>query len=1295
MVEDGLSQGTILSMYQDTRGFLWLGTEDGLNRFDGYEFVHYGHQSNLNGRSVHAITESKNGDLWVGTNDALNVLKKNSESFHSYTHINTPTLANSNIQSLLFDDEQTLWIGTEQGLYKKQVDGGIEKVIPQPPIMNFATLHIISITKIRPKTLWLGTSRGVIEYDIKQNQTKIIQLNNNPTPPKIRAIFKNSKDDIWVATYGSGLFQVTQKNQLINHYKSPEIIENKIFDIAEDSKGRMWFGMDSKGVEIFEYDKGFHLLTHDPVDGQSLSGNAIESIISSNTGDIWVGTTRTGLNQHRLITENFIHMKNRANDPLKLLGNDVRAMGVDSHDRLWMGVYGEGWTILDTAKQTTYYLTQKDGLKGVHQQAMTVDGDNFVWTFSEVGMTKIKVKDLQVVESFTRDNSQLIGGDIIAAQKDNNGNLWLGHWGLGLSKFNIKNNTFTNYQQDNSDLPSNVISNLILSPTGELWISTQKGLTQFIPSTGKFNNYPLFEDGRNHYFHDMLLADNGLMWLSTSNGIRRFDTLTKTYLPQKPQEVLREEVIYKLLTDQQNYFWASSNKGIFRLNEDLSLGVNFHTEDGIQGKEFNGGVGVNLPNGVLAFGGVNGASIFKPNGILANKNKIEFSKLLIQRESVTELKTFNTNVDHLDLPSDTLSVAISLSVLGFDSASKIRYRYRKAGSNWIAINNNQVTIPITHFGSDLYEFSSTDSFGEWLPSKSSLVISVPTPWYSHTIMLLLYLLASLLLLFFLYKLRIQKLNNKSKELEFKVQKRTAELARSHKQISYQAEKLRLAAEQKTQLYETISHELRTPITLIMGPAKQLSEQVNDKTLSSTAKLIERNSTRLNRLVNQLLDLSRSESITYNAINSHIDLSVIIRQLLELFKPYASDAGISLSLDCQENLMVTMNYDDADKMLSNLISNAIKYSQSGDTISISMTKVNHMVTIQVTDTGIGIAHKHLDNIFTRFYRVNAEQTATIEGSGIGLSIVKSIVDKANGIIKVTSQLNVGTTFTIELPLFDSKTKPQQLKVSPDESNNLIKAQETNIQQDKPHLLLIDDNDDILTYVSSLLVNSYKISTAKNGEKGIEMAKANIPDIIISDIMMPGISGLALLETLKNDELTNHIPIVMLTAKGGSKIEGLKLRADDYIAKPFSPEELSFRLRNLLAARDKIKEKFAHEFINQASDAPKTIGIKSTFIDKLDNIIAQHYQNSSFSVSELAKEAAVGERQLLRKIKAETNMGAKEYIRVFRLQKSATLLQLGKTASFTSTEVGFSSLAYFSSCFKAFYGETPSQFASRKP
>ncbi len=1291
LVEDGLSQGSILSMHQDKKGFLWLGTEDGLNRFDGYEFYQY-RAKGLHGRNIKAIASDNDGNLWVGTTDGLNVMLAGEETFVHFTSENTISLTNDNITKIFLSSSGTLWVGSEDGLFAIKMNQIDNQISIEATKINDKPLNVGAIEEVRPNILWVGSRVGIIEFNTENMHSKVIKAKKANQQLDVMRIFKTSNNEIWVASYWRGIYKYNSKGEELAHYttkSSPAIVQDSVYDFAEDNLGRIWVGFSYLGVMIFE-DNDFHLLTNDSSNPESLSADAIETLLKDKDGNMWVGTTRAGLNRHRLITETFSHLRKSSNEPMSLLSKDIRALLVDNENKLWVGNAGKGISILDFKNSNALYITSEDGLAGINIDTIIQGSEHYIWAGSNAGLTKINPESNKVEAVYTMKNSGLKYGQIANIIDDFRGFLWISHWGAGLSKFNKNTGQAMLYQAKDGAIPSNIITDFTLDSTDTLWLTSSAGLSEYLPKSNTFKTYQLHPTGKQHYFESMTLEADGFMWLPSQNGLYAFDVKNKKYVDLALPSILKNESVHEVSKDLNGNYWASTNNGLIRFQKNNSDFIQFQSRHGLQSNEFNGGASAKFNDGKLAFGGVNGVSIFMPDDVAKIASSIRITGIRLDTKAEGASKNYKNNIPKkLLLLPDTLSLSVSFSSLNFSHPSDTKYSYRILGidKSWVPTKENTVTIPQLASGKYQLEIKATNTFGEWENNIAALEFEFLPPWYKHKLAYLMYFLLCLSLLYAIYRLKVSSIRKYSVELETLVNQRTKELSDKNTQFEKQANALATAIKDKTRLYETVSHELRTPITLILGPIQQLRKKITDKELIATTTLIERNALRLNRLTNQLLDLSRSEAVMTEVIGK-TDISALAKSIASSFKPYSVDANIDLISRYDNDLYVNINHEDMEKVISNLLSNAIKYNKQHGSVTLDIKKKEGSVIITVADTGVGINHQHLSEIFTRFYRVDSEQSTTIEGCGIGLSIVKSIIEKANGTIDVKSEAGEGTTFTLTLPICNEKNHERQtvaaVKLTEAEDNNL------RLNSNTPQLLLIDDNEDMLTYLSSVLSDNYKITTASNGQEGIKVARAIIPDIIISDVMMPGIDGLELLDTLKSDELTNHIPIILLTAKGSnkSKIEGLKLRADDYISKPFTEDELSLRLRNILDAKDILKKKLSAELMLE----PQSLVIKEkpAFIVKLDNIIEKRYQDSSFSVAELAIEAAVGERQLLRKLKATADVGAKEYIRSYRLKKAAELLHQGNTATIVATEVGFSSSAYFSSCFKAFYGLTPSQY-----
>lgn len=1289
--KDGLPSNNIFSLGVSPNGKLFVGTSTGAVVFNGGRFEAVsmlGNNNSFAGGKIESIIPISNGDVWFGSGgDGISILKSNNEL--AYLPMKS---SNNRIRGLFEDSKGNIWIGTDYGLnlYNPKT-----KTIKTFSVEGGLSHHWVrQIIEDSEGFIWVGTwGGGLNKIHPNTHEIKIYKHSrsneNTLSHDIIYSLFIDSQGTVWAGTYGTSINSYNQICDCFNRH--PDNFEpvsnnnvNYVYSFYESSDGAMFATTGTGVYRVNSHNTSKELNLVAPFD-TSISNRVVTSSAITPDGTLWLGTSSTGLVSIPPQGYSFVNQSRRSSN----------AKGVQGQGVLSVSYINSRYVISSSTGIAEYKLASDDSLNFIKTISDDIEGhtilkasDDSLWVASgRQGIHRKKNIDSGNFEElsfwlFNRDDESIF--DIEVDDK----HIWVTSWLSGVLAFNIKTEEKRMFKLPNNTQPK---INAIKILNGDVWVGALDGLYRVNQQKGVLEQFLInVEDEHNHLNHIYDISGVGDdLWLATETGVFKFGIQTKEFTKVSPANT--NKISQSIALGPDGYLWSTFGSGVIKIN---SVSSEFELFDGDYFTDriaFMGNSILSQENGFMLIGGYDGLLSFNVNDIYQDNFKHE-----IFIENISSDEEMNRTANEIEFSGKVNNLKLTFSTNETRTPKSLSYQYRilETKKEWTQLSiNSELYIPYLSYGEYTTQVRVVNGFGNASEPFELKIIIHPPLWLSK-IAWWFYVVAIITTGILFYKLRIRHLKMRGNLLECKISERTNELSIQNKIIKRQAEELQLGASQKTQLYETISHELRTPITLIMGPAKQLTEQLSDKKLSATARLIERNATRLNRLVNQLLDLSRSESKIIKASGNSVDLCKVVRGLVESFKPYAFDAGVSLSVDCHGEIIVLIGRDDAEKMISNLLSNAVKYSRFGDTVLIIVSQKNNIATIKVVDTGIGMKNEHLDEIFTRFYRVNAEQTATVEGSGIGLSIVKSIVDGANGKINVNSKVSAGTTFTIELPLNESSKANPNLSFSEAENKEPDEDIEIANSADKPHLLLVDDNEDILSYVSSLLHSNYLITTAKDGESGIEKARGIIPDIIVSDIMMPGIGGLELLETLKSDELTNHIPIVMLTAKGGSKIDGLMLRADDYIAKPFDENELLLKLRNLLDARDIIKQKFVIEYINESNDESDILQLKSPFITKLETIIEQHYQNSSFSVAELAIEAAVGERQLLRKLKAESDMGAKEYIRTFRLKKAAKLMMSGNTASFTANEVGFSSQAYFSSCFKAFYNQTPSQFASNK-
>jgi len=1302
-VDDGLSQGTIIALFQDQQGYIWMGTEDGLNRFDGYDFVTYSPsypERNLVGRKVNTITADLQGNLWVGTNNGISWLPANSETFIPITVSNSTALTNNIINILLASNSHKMWIGTNDGLFYADQNNQIQRFklnLKQQPA-------ILSLLQFSPNKLWIGTIKGVFELLISTGNTQLLQVDINKEVNQsliASKLYQGSQSGIWLGTRGNGLYHyLAQRGQFI-HYDSttsPAFPENTVYAMAEDNKGRLWLDSDSHGAILYHKNDTFEMIKHDVLDPKSISNNSIGAIFRDREGNMWVGTNRGGINLHRPITEYFSHIKESVSSVNGLLGNDTRALAVDHKQQLWVGIAGHGLSVYSRSYGILKHITPAEGLKGVEVYTITVDNQGWIWVGTESALNKIDPDSLTVVKFYEpkrADGTRLV---IISIDDDNQGSLWLTHQWQGASRFNKHTGQSTYYNSDNRQPFTSYISDVFVDNKNNVWLTGDKGLLLYRPETDSFESFPLKPHRKelnnlDFQFSGLYGDSQGRLWLSENNGVYLFDIQTRQQIQMTLPQFLTNETIYDIQQDINGRFWATSNKGLVTFIQGQTDFRLFVSSDGIQSNEFNAGAATSFNNGMLAFGGINGTTYFQPEELPSIKAKLTISS--IEAHSVQPPFKFTRFIDtssSFQLTHDYAWFSLAFANLSFEHPKKNHFAYRILGlsENWVDIGNtNKITIPSLPSGNYQFELAIKDQNHNWNPTGAGLEIKVLYPWYQTPVAYVCYAILFLSGIYSLYLIKSLRIRKHSEILRKEVKQRTQTIVAKNIEINKHAQALVRAAEEKNELIENLSHELRTPITLILGPVRQLGGKVEDPKLKDRLQLIERNTLRLNRLVNQLLDLSNSQSIK-STKQSHSNISQQAIELALNFQPYALNGGISLETRIVEHLYVPYSNEELEQILSNLLSNAIKYNQADGHILLEICKQQDTVVLTVKDTGIGMEAKHLEAIFKRFYRVDAEQTTSIEGSGVGLNIVKNIILQHKDDISLISEPGKGTTFTLKLGLTKASVDREKL-VKPLAMDIAFVSSEDDQRQT---LLIIDDNKDMLGYLSSLFAEHYQVQIESDSLKGLELARTTIPDIIISDVMMPNLTGMELLKTLKNDELTNHIPIILLTAKGSekSRIQGLSLHADAYLSKPFNEDEIFLCIRNLLETRDILKKRYAAELLNSSKSAPEKP--RSKFINKLNSVIDKHYSDPNFSVTLLSVEMALSERQLLRKLKAITDSNVKEYIRTFRLKKAAEMLAEGATPSNVALDIGFSSLHYFSTCFKAHYGRPPSHFQGAK-
>ena len=1355
--ENGLSEGSDYCILQDRKGFLWIGTADGLNRYDGYEFKIFrnipGDSNSISNSQVLSILEDRAGTLWIGTDGGgLNKFNRDKENFTRYMHNpnDSTSLSNNAVWSIYEDRAGTIWIGTFAGGINK-LDRNKNKFIryiynPEDPgSLSFNT--VISFCEDSKGNLWIGTLGGGLNKLSMAERNNInpdfIHFRHDPndsrslSSDRVTRILEDKNGIIWVGTLGEGLDQLNwidekEKQASFLHYKykaddPASIGGNEIVQIYEDRDGQVWIGTWGGGLNklIPGKDKNsptsFKTFTHDANDPRSLSGNIVYTIYEDNSGLLWVGSWAKGFNKFNKKKKLFKHYKHVPNSPSSLSVNSVLDIYEDRSGILWIGTFDGGLNRFDrkTEKFKHYRNNANDpfsiGDDGIYSIFEDKSGMLWIGTFNG-GLNMLNPK----TENFTRyqhnpGNPKSISSNFVNnICEDKDGNLWIGTFGAGLNRFDRITGEFTHYRhiQDNSkSLSGDNIELLYLDKSGELWIGTHSGLNRYDRKNDNFTRHHYDPNNpsslSNNYVFCIHEDKKGRFWIGTNGGgLNKYDTETGKFFNYRMSNGLPNDVIYGILEGDNGNLWLSTNDGLSKFNPDAETFRNYDERDGLQSKGFNSYSYCKSRTGELLFGGPNGLNIFHPDSIKDNEHipSVVLTNFLLYNEPVaigfdsaynrTILKKSITEADQIELSYEDKVLSFEFSALDFHVPWKNKYAYIMEGfeNDWNYTDANRRFASYTNLDPGEYTFrvKGSNNDGIWNEAGTSIKVIILPPWWSTSWAYIIYSVSIISIIYLTWKLQLKRIRIKH----------------DYEMSRFEAEKMHEVDEMKNRFFANISHEFRTPLTLISGPAEDLIDETENYRIKEKAEIIKRNAARLNILVNQLLDISKLEAGKMKLETTELDIIPIIKGLVLSFASFAERKNISLKFSSPEtHLNVFIDREKITKIITNLLSNALKFTHHGGMVEVSIEKLPDRVKIDVMDNGIGIPASRMDRIFDRFFQVDGGHTRENEGTGIGLALTKELVELHKGRIMVDSREDCGSTFTVTLPLgkhhysedeiCGPKAKLHEITLEEntclevDDNETVKKNMTILLETGKPLILVVEDNPDVRKYIIDHLEKEFRIIEAADGDSGLHEAVKHFPDLIISDIMMPKMDGLEFCKKVKEDERTSHIPVILLTAKAADqdKLGGFQSGADDYIMKPFDTKLLKARIRNLIENRRRLQEKFHSE----GYIIPKEFNsLDEVFLKRILNVIDEHISDENFNIEMLSKESAMSREQIYKKLVALTGKSPVLFLRSIRLAKSRIMLKERRgTISEISYLVGFSSPAYFTKCFKEEFGYSPSE------
>ncbi|MDR1632267.1 MAG: response regulator [Dysgonamonadaceae bacterium] len=1285
-LKDGLSQITVLAICQDSHGYLWFGTRNGLNKFNGYTFEKYYHDAqndnSLTDNYIHCLVEDNDGNLWIGTNNGLSKMDLSTNKITQYfaEDGNDKSLSNNMIYALCKDENGDVWIGTINGLnvYDKKTDTFKHYFLDEKLRDN--AMYTMCC---RDGTLFMGTYQGVIAGNFKNGE----KSKHYPNPNHVRSICVDDNKKLWIGTQDKGLF-IENEDGFVNITAENGLSNNYVRSIVASPDGKQMLIGTSNGLNVIDLESlkiTMQYKNYDNDDGV-LSHFSIQSMFFDPQNTLWVGTYAGGVNYCSTFGARFRYF-NPAEKTDQMTG--VIGQSVETTGYLYFATEGGG--LLEMNKQTgafrTYLLFPdenaypKNILKSVY-----LDG-NRILCGTNLGVIysfDLKSKRFSLFHDFkSQIGIYYIGrnleNEIIVGCVDPIGMVIIKD-GNVQPDFPLKDGKSIAFR--NMRCFSEIEKNIFLIGTRNdglfLYDRNTFDMQQFTTQYFAEKKYALPEN----YITTLFRDSRNRIWIGTfGGGFCLFDLTTKYFTNFNVSDGLHNNNVCAIVEDNNGHLWISAISGISDFNPADRSFRNYTYSNGIKVNEFTPHTGMKTSDGQIIFSGNNGFVMFNPNEISYNPTApaILLENLFINNSKVEigskTLPKALSEQKEIVLKYNQTNFSIEYVALNFIFSNKNKYAYKMEGfdAEWNEVGTRRMAY-YTNIPSGAYIFKvkAANNDGVWSDTAVEMVIKVlPPPWKSGWAYLLYFIvLASIL--YFIYQYFAEK---KRFENELKIQQ-----AEAKAQQEFNAERSRL--------FTNFSHELRAPLTLIISPLNDLSEHSGNLTQEQTGKIaiMKNNAQRLLRLVNNLMDFRKNESGMLKPKLVKSDFVAFAREMTLNFKEMATSREIDFRFNTDvKEIFMSFDKNLMEKVFFNFLSNAFKNTPDGGEVAVSLF-VPHpgAIRFEIRDSGVGVPEPELEKIFQPFYQV-AQNEYSASGTGLGLSLSKSIIEMHSGKVWAENNEDRGATFQCILPTD---------KTGSDENDYTKCSNIAETGTKKKHVILVvEDNFDVRDYIVSHLNTAYNVIQASNGEEACEKAVNHLPDLIISDVVMPRMDGITMAQTLKNDIRTGHIPIILLTAKvlPEDQTEGYNIGADDYIVKPFNSSVLLARVKNLLAVREKLKEIYGKRF------SIENFGIETTsaderFIQKLYEVMDKNISNPDFKLDEFSREIGMSKANLYRKIKSVTNFSPNEFIRNFRLETAAKILKnTDLPVSEIYVAVGFNSHAYFSNCFKTLYGISPTEFA----
>ncbi|MDR1335602.1 MAG: response regulator [Tannerella sp.] len=1313
-IKNGLSNGSVTCFLQDRRGFIWIGTSDGLNRYDGCQIAVYKHnpqQANSIGSNfIRCLYEDSENSLWIGTKGGgLSRMDPATGRITTFRHGKHPgSLSYDDVSGIVEDGKGNLWIAVDRG--------GLDRLDPRtgvftnyPPKYPSGELLNNALTDIAldgQNTIWLTSwGGGVYCFDIRTETFAVHPLwKSGAYAGNIFDIHIDSRGIVWIASGSDGIYALDITGNTCTQYACPGA---SVHFSAEDREGNLWIATPRSGICILDRNSGrFTRIAADEDSENGLLSNLTNCIYRDGSGSVWIGTS-SGVNFYNPLTSQFGWISKRHRNPVSLSDKGVFALLKDRRNCVWVGGINCIDRISPGRKSIRKGILPAGGARPFHLFQSFCEAENgIIWigTYAD-----FLIRYDPAADRFSQIKIPAPAGMNVAYRnvhgiyEDGDHTLWLSTE-LGAVNYNPSTGAFTPLFESNRIIyPEEKTHVVYRDRAQELWVGTEAGLRRYsrdMKAKATYRQGDSPASVASHFITAIHEDAEGTFWIGTMGGLHRFDREEERFELIRRPDLDYGDPVFGLCEDRKGILWMTTSTGIIKFNpKDRSF--QFYDEsDGLQNRGFHKGAFFQAADGELLFGGKDGFNTFYPDELKINGTKppVVITDFQIFNHSV--LPEDNGILTRLIGETDRIRIKHSQSVISFQFValnfvlpSKNRYRYKMEGfdQDWIPAHPGQRSATYTNLNPGEYTFlvKASNNDGVWNETPASLHITIQPPfWQTGYAYALYFAVACGLICLLISYFTIRERDRNSLAI-----------------AKLEAKQIREIDDMKFNLFTNISHEFRTPLSLILGPLTRIIEKKSYRPEEeSLYVLMLRNSRRLLRLINQLLDFRKIEAGKLELHMKYDDIIRFITELTSTFIFYAEEKNIQyITSSSIANSWVNFDPDKLDKILYNLISNAFQYTPEGGRVEVNLSETiednRKYICIQVSDTGIGIAAEEKEKLFTAFYQGKRRKILRNEGSGIGLTLTKELVDLYQGKISVESHVEQGAVFTVLLPVNEEKPEREVLSiinhtgVRDEDGEN--PSPDTEAIASSNLILVVEDNADMRMYLKRILSDRFKVLAAKDGEDALRKASEYIPDLIISDVMMPAMDGLELLRALRKNDHTNHIPIILLTAKYTEShvLEGYKTGADDYITKPFSEEMLKIRIENILASRKKLWEQYRQskdtgEYGEKLSESPR----KQAFIEQTDEIVHRHIANPYFGIETLAEELGMSLYQLFRKTKALMDSTPYGVIQQIRMTRAARLMMAENDLNMSEIAfaVGYQELSNFSRAFKKYYNLSPRDY-----